>query len=248
MKRIMVLGLLLSTVLITGCYDDINRSQSDMNLVAEYIANVLEDKEYIPEKTTQEQSTQGATEGPTQGSTQKPTETPTQKPTQPGIDNPTEEPTSGSTQEPTTSAGGELGDTFEKTLGLTNVSIKNTNVVITKVYMESNGIVSTEASDGKKLIVLEFELKNTSNNTIVVNTKDVDTSYKLILNDGKTHVMRMATGLNLELLNSRDKTLTAGQTITTIMAFQTDEAIADNINKIELCCYSGEERLIINIR
>ncbi len=248
MKKLVVMGMLLVTVFITGCYDGINRSQTEINLVAEYIADVLQDKALETDlrfEVTQE-PTSGKVEEPTTGNTEEPTTGNTEEPTTGGN---TELPTGGgNTEKPT--QGGSITvdkDNIQGALGIDNVNIKVTNIVFTKQYFEEGGIISTEAGDGKTLIVIEMDVDNSSSQAVTFNTKDSKAVYKLVVND-TVKLLRLATGLNCELINNKDKVVPANGSIKCIMAFQIDDIAVDDITTIGLSCTVNNEEKVIKLR
>ncbi|MDE7207556.1 MAG: hypothetical protein K2N90_10445 [Lachnospiraceae bacterium] len=197
MKKIKILGLLaMSAVMLTGCIDsmpDMTTEQSDM--VAEYAAGLLlkyspnydyrlvSDEELaaaIAQENALEEETM--TEAATvQESQEDASEEKTE--TQPGIqEDETEQSTE--SEEPVMQSGLDADSDLAVELGFNEeISLRYQSFEICDSYPQNaSGFSGIDAKEGRKLIVMHFDLENTSDEEVECNLYDYSLRLQVNIN------------------------------------------------------------------
>lgn len=219
--------------LLGGCYDPLPLTDREMDIVAEYAAGVLvkygtDSKEILLNKREQEREALL-------------TVTPTPKPTQrPDLSLPTPTPDAGSkdvTPKPTkdpdkenTPTATPVPDNTEATmkdltklLAKDDFSFKYTGYSVTALY-QGEGEMFAAASEGKKLIVLEFSITNTadSKKTLSMN-KGASKDFIFSLRAGSVSVKPTLTLLKEDFYTSYEITYKGGETKKGVLVFECPE-------------------------
>ena len=156
----------------------------------------------------------------------------------------TEEHQTSEDSEVTTEASGvdenqetELTKLFEE-----NIDVSYLGYSIISRYPEdiSDIIAYVEPKEGMKLIVVEFMVKNTSEEQVAVNCLDSERRYRIILNDEKAAVP-MKSFLE-EDLTTLQVTLEPMEEKKAVLIFQIAESLEDDIQSLKVSVSKGEEK------
>lgn len=110
--------------------------------------------------------------------------------------------------------------------------------------IDSDGsFIYLEADPGYKLVILKFNVKNTTNENQSIDLLNTDISYHIIMNDSKT-AKPMLTIL-MDDLSTFQTTLSANAEQSSVLVFQIQESLIDQIKSLFLrVTYNGEENKI----
>lgn len=230
-KNRRTIGALVSVcclLLLGGCYEPLDITDAELDMVAEYAAGVLVEHgtnttEKLLDREEQEIAKQlSATPTP------RPTLAPA-KPTK-GAENQagsvdTNTPTKKPTLAPT-----EVPENTELTMqDLTNLLDKDefffryTGYQTTSLY-QGTGDLFAAANEGKKLVVLEFEVTNQSDSAVTLEmNKGASKDFVYTLRMGATSVKPSLTLLLEDLYTSYKMEYAAGETKKGVMVFECDE-------------------------
>lgn len=238
-RKILVISIVYMLLTMVGCVEaiDLDENQQDM-LVGYAVYSVLEhDKNYMVglnevELTEQESTEPGEVETPSEDGTEKPT-TDKEKPT---VDNPT-------VDNPTT-----VTTTMERAIGLSGVTVTYTGVVVGDVYPEVEGepVFALKAFTGNKLVVLKFDVTNTTDSDVSLDMAIKDLKIKGIFNKSIKTIAQVT--LLPEALNTFKETIPAGKTVQTVLVFEMTETNANNLTNIVLEIKSSKGTNSVNIK
>jgi hypothetical protein len=194
---------------LTGCASAISLTENEENMIAEYMAKGLLD--------SQEEYTQALLE-PTP--TPEPTPEPTQPPKELATPTPvTSEPTPGG--EPSTSTNQQANADFAQVMGMTNIKVEYTKYETVANLSESS--YALEAAKGKELLVVYFDVTNTSKKALQFSLGDLDISYLLDLNM-ELKLKPLITSKNNDL-RYIDLSIKKNETIETLLVFEVDKSV-----------------------
>lgn len=234
-KRILRAAFLIPaaavSLMFSGCGSDNNVSvTSEQNdLIAEYIAGTLmkyshqNEWKYIKLNdniTNFERPSQSVQPSKPEGSTQNPNQNDQTNPTK---------PSQGSTA---AVPDGTMAD-LAAALKLDGITISYTGCTVAKSYPEGDDVLCVRAERGRDIAALEFNLKNTSDNTIVCNTEQLSLVMRLSVNK-VSNVMEYATLLNNDLNMLSDVKIAPGEDFKAVVLFMVAEGSADNISSLDL--------------
>ncbi len=120
-------------------------------------------------------------------------------------------------------------------LGAGNVDIRYTSYEICDQYPEeqSDGLFfSMSASDGKKLLILHFDLVNDTGEDAECSILSSDVKIRILINDTERINQQMTILLND--LKSFEGTVAAGGSTDTVLVFEIPEETASAINSLKL--------------
>lgn len=233
-RKILVISIVYMLLTMVGCVEaiDLDENQQDM-LVGYAVYSVLEhDKNYMVglnevELTEQESTEPGEVETPSEDGTEKPT-TDKEKPT---VDNPT-----------------TVTTTMERAMGLSGVTVTYTGVVVGDVYPEVEGepVFALKAFTGNKLVVLKFDVTNTTDSDVSLDMATTDLKIKGIFNKSIKTIAQVT--LLPEALNTFKETIPAGKTVQTVLVFEMTETNANNLTNIVLEIKSSKGTNSVNIK
>ncbi|MCR5733247.1 MAG: hypothetical protein K6G22_01450 [Lachnospiraceae bacterium] len=126
-------------------------------------------------------------------------------------------------------------------LGAGNVDIRYTSYEICDQYPEeqSDGLFfSMSASDGRKLLILHFDLSNNSGADTECSILASDAKIRILINDTERINQQMTILLND--LKSFDGTVAAGEVIDSVLVFEIPEETAANINSLKLIIVNAD--------
>ena len=241
MKRKFLLVLIAGMIFnMVGCVNaiDLDDKQQDM-FVGYAVHSVLEyDKNYMVELNEVEEPSSEEVEQDTQGETTKEDETSAvggENETSSGTDKPVVETPSVTT-------------TMTRALDVDNLSINYTGVVVDDVYPRTQGepAFALKAFTGNKLVVLKFDVTNTSDSDVSLDMVSKSLTIKGIFNKSIKTIAQVT--LLPEALNTFKATIPAGKTVQTVLVFEMTEKNANNLTSIVLDIMSSKGTNSVNIK
>lgn len=159
-----------------------------------------------------------------------------------------EQGTDGQGQSGQNSGGGsavQTTDNINDALGIDGAVVEYTGISVCDSFPEAENIPSfvIKAVSGKKLVVLKFDITNTTDSDMRVDLSSKKLSFKGIFNGSvKTNVL---VTLLPEALNTFDDVIPAGGTTQTVLVFEISESYADNITSatVEVKSDSGTKSI-----
>lgn len=231
MKLKKYIGIFVSVcalAMFAGCYEPLDITESEMDMVAEYAAGVLvkhgtQAKDVLLDREEQEQAFAALA-------------TPTPRPTLAPYEEDKTSPESGDDsdmQEPENPAGTEVPDNTELTMqDLTDIIGKDEFYFRYKGYKatslyQGSGDLFAAAGDGKQLVVVEFEVTNQSKSgaTLTLN-KGASKEFIYTLRTGGKTIRPSLTLLNEDIYTSYNTTYKAGETKTCVLVFECDAKLS----------------------
>lgn len=220
-----VLGVCALTM-FAGCYEPLEVTEAEMDMVAEYAAGVLvkhgtQSKEALLNPEEQEEEfARLAT--PTPRPTPVPTK-PVEDKTPEGEDgedkpSPTEKPTATPVPDNTELTMRDLTELMDKD----EFFFRYVGCTVSRFYEGSGGMLAT-AGSGKRLVVLEFEITNQSASgaTLTLNKGKEKEFVHTLLADGRS-IRPTITLLEEDFCTSYTGTYKAGETKTGVLVFECD--------------------------
>lgn len=165
-KRLLLALAVVSMFGLTGCANSIRLTEKENGIIAEYLAGVL---------LSQQKSYEQALIEPSPTPTPEPTKAPepTKKPTQ----------TSGSGNSWNDySSNIQANADFTEVIGMKNISIEYTGYDMVNSF--SDEYFSLDASKGKQLLVMKFDVKNALKKPVKLQLADANIQYQLDIDAG----------------------------------------------------------------
>ena len=97
---------------------------------------------------------------------------------------------------------------------------------------DNEWLMSMAAADGKKLCVLDFEITGDSGGDVVCNILDSGKSFRLIVN-GSDKINESVTVL-MDSFSQFNEVIPAGESKKAVLIFELDNELADSINSLDL--------------
>ena len=228
-KRIIPVMLLTGgmMLLLGGCYEPLPITEKEMDMVAEYAAGVLvkygTDSEEILLNLREQQQAALLTVTPTVKPTKEPTKSPdpTAFPSITPGKNPEDEKKPSVTPAPDYSEA--TMEALTKLLAKEGFSFRYLGFEVGQLY-QGEGEMFAAAAEGKKLIVLEFSITNTSSSAkkLTMN-RGAARDYIFTLRAGSSSVKPTLTLLREDLYTSYDVSYQAGETKKGVLVFECPE-------------------------
>lgn len=219
LKRITVLVIICSMLSVfTGCRNDVNLTNEQSDLIAEYIAGTLlkysYDNQWKYQKLNNSINQDASNnELPTSGEKESQSQT----------------ESSGTEQTPAISEESiKLSKVLPEALGMSGAVIRYSNAVVGSSYPTGEYVLSVPANHGKKIVALEFSVINNTGAPIVADTKEKGVLMKLAI--GNTKTTSYGTLLINDLLHMNNVTIAAGETYNAVVLFQVNEDVADKVS------------------
>ncbi len=247
-----LLGVCALTV-FAGCYEPLDITDSEMDMVAEYAAGVLVEHgtratDVLLDREEQEEAfAEMATPTP------RPTLAPAQGDKEPGKDT---EQQGGSAEQVTPDVkptATPVPDNTEVTMqdltslfGKTDFFFRYKEFETTVLY-QGAGDLFAAAGEGKQLVVLKFEITNRSETgaTLVMN-KGADKEFIYTLRTGGRIIRPSLTLLQEDFYTSYEENYKAGETKTGVIVFECDDgAIKDTMTLTVLKNVEGSEDSVL---
>lgn len=112
-------------------------------------------------------------------------------------------------------------------------------------YPEDGEFFSVNASEGKKLLVLQFSVTNNGAEEKSVNILDSDVVFTVKVNE--TYSRKALPTILLDDLSTYIGTVPAGGTVNTVIVIQVEEEMAENISSLSLNVKNGEKASTIKL-
>lgn len=236
-KKLMFCMLGLSTFFLVGCNSVTKLTDEETRLIAEYAGDLLlkhdlnyvdrvdegnKDAEAMAEKSTEELSTEAVTE---QETTEEIT-TETGKDISGRIEQDTSEDS-----EATVGTEHDIA----KIAGVDGVSITYSNYIITDRYPEEDGdsdFIDLEASEGYQLLVIRFNVSNTTQDVINVSLIDKGPDYRIVCNDSKAANPMLTILMND--LGTLETSIEPEESQEAVLIFQISEDMKNQLESIKL--------------
>ncbi len=238
MKKKLLIGLsLIMALSATGCVQRVELEGEDEAKVIQYMvyAALEHDKNYLVNLEQGATTSQMEPDTDEQETTTAPTEDETDdnSGTNTGTDN-----------EGTTVTTSTIGDA----LAIDGVAITYTGYSVCDSYPAEGDALAfvIKAVEGKNLVVLNFDMKNTTGSDIAVDIASMEVYFRGIFsNTTKTNAM---VTLLTDALNTYKGTLKAGETVKTVLIFEMSEKATLDISSITVDVKSGDETKSVKIK
>lgn len=228
MRKSIVAIALAMLIFMSGCGADIQITQEQNDLIAEYVAGVL------LKRSHEYGYKYSKLYGNSSGNNQQPTQTPSEEET--SVNNPSQGDNQGGENE--TEAAFTALNEIAKALG-SNIRVGYNAYVVGNEYPVGD-IVSMPASEGRKLLALEFIITNDGEETVLCNSKDARLVIKIKINDSSEYY-QTATIFNNDFANMKDYAIEPGKQDIGVALFMISESDAASINKLEFTVISDNE-------
>lgn len=175
--------------------------------------------------------------------------------TEPSTDEPTEIPETGGETPSGGNNGGEDGSgntagtvSMDKALTVDGLSIVYKDIEVCDSYPESEGepVFSFKAVAGKKLVVLKFDMTNTTEADMNVDILSKKLSFRGIFN--KAVKTRACVTLLPEAMNTYNSTIKAGETAESILVFEMSDGYVTNLSDIQIEVISENGTNLVKIK
>lgn len=234
-RKILLVSIIYIMANIVGCVKgvDLDETQQD-KLVGYAVYSVLEhDKNYmvglndVEDLMVEDTTEQIGSDTPTQENDNKPSQ---------GSDPSVEDKPS------------VVTTTMENALDVDGLSIKYTDVVVDDVYprVEGEPAFALKAFTGNRLVVLQFNVTNTTNSDISLDMASKNLTIKGTFNKSIKTIAQVT--LLPEALNTLKETIPAGKTVQAVLVFEMTEANANNLTSIVLDIKSSKGTNTVNIK
>lgn len=250
-KTFLILGLCGMLSMFCGCglFSQLNLTEEESELIAEYAAGLLRkydtnsklkefaDVEEEPVSEEVPETVEEPMEEVTEAPAEEPVEEPSEAPVEPDFFDITEgitdtdsagEPVYENETEVSTSSISELVNTPD-------CDISYLGYELCDKYpdnADNEWLMSMAAADGKKLCVLDFEITGNSGGDVVCNILDSGKSYRLIVN-GSEKINESVTVL-MDSFSQFNEVIPAGESKKAVLIFELDNELADSINSLDL--------------
>lgn len=225
---VMVCLLCIGMVALTGC-DSLDYTTEQEDVIANYAANILlrHDKNYKSDYISEEETT----------SKEEDTEVTEEETTT--VDN----SVNGDTNVGKVSSAEDVTSALHLPDGVTAQYV-DYDVVDQYPDDSSTDIFVMKAVENSKLLVVKFNISNTTSQDISINIMSSVQKFKGIVNDAKKYNAQLT--LLLDALNTYEGTLKAGTSQTLILVYQTQLDEKDDVKSlsVELTDISGNESVL----
>ncbi|MCM1179211.1 MAG: DUF4352 domain-containing protein [Clostridium sp.] len=236
-------GILVGTcccLMLTGCNDVIDLTEEQSTLIAEYAAELLLKYDLHYEDRIAEGMREAKKEESTAAEDEADTEEAATEETEQEIG----EETAGEEPAQEVSVGTESD--IAKIAGIEGVSITYKDYQVMDQYPEADGdseSINLEAEDGHKLLVVRFQIANTTEDAVDISLLDSSIEYRLVCNGSKA-ADPMLTIL-MDDLGTLETSVKPDEDQEAVLVFQISEDMKDTLDAIELKVdYNGMENVI----
>ena len=130
-------------------------------------------------------------------------------------------------------AGSSGGSSIEETLELPEgISITFLDHALHNSYPEGDSYFAMTATEGKKLLVLNFSISNVSGQDQTVDLLHTADEFRITVNGDFTR-RALLTGLESDL-STFEGTVSAGESTTVVLVIEVDDSVAENITSISV--------------
>lgn len=225
-KKLLLVALAVVMVGTTGCVETVELDEEQEDKLVQYaVYSVLEhDKNYLVNlEQIKEPEYVEIPEIPTDPSTEEPTKAP-------------EDDTSGvqSGDNSKENTGTQNVENIAAAMDIEGVTLAYKGMKVCDSFPESDGtpVFVIKAVQGKKLVVLNFDMTNTTGADINIDVSSKKISVKGIFNNAiKTNALLT---LLPEALNTYVGTVPAGGTVSTVLVFEMSDGYVNNLSEIAI--------------
>lgn len=231
-KRWLLVSLIICSLGLMGCSKPIALTEEQEGIVVELMAKELIESQEgytqaLIEPTTAPEPTKEASHDAT--ATTAPTQTAT----------PTVVPTKGSSN---SNMNQYANADFAQVMGMSNIDVEY--IGYERVKSLSDNTINFEASEGKELLIVKFNVKNTSKKELRFNLTDLDIVYQLdINNEDKFKPLITLMENDLRFIDLKIK---ANETRETVVIFAVDRGL--KIDKANLIISRDDKTAIIKVK
>lgn len=244
MKKLVTVCLGVAMALsITGCGDKVTLTDEQNDLIAEYVAGVMLKHSYENEwkyqkldiaqntynsKGSMDSSTNATTSNTNQqASTAAASTSKAQSSTK----------TSTTTKAGTATVTGDVMSDLKNALNLGSASITYSKYVVGDRYPTDEFAICVPASEGCKVIAVEFAINNNTAQSIEANTSTSGVNFAININ-GTT--VKQATSILKNDISALSKVnIPSGSGYTAVALFQVADKVAENISSISIEAYQN---------
>lgn len=219
----------MSLLLLTGCGSSISLTDNETSIVAEYVGGLVlkydknyEDSLIVPEDILEEDVQ--ATVTPT----------PTTAPSDEGVNNANDTVSKDSNK--------QANADFTEVIGIEGLTVEYSGYKTSDNY--SDPYFTIESGDGKQLLIVGFDVKNTTKKDVAMNLGNSDISYQLDINTG-TFQKPLLTFLDNDL-RLIDTTVEANSTLKTVLVFNVSDKI--NLDVVNVIISRGDKTAIVKLK
>jgi len=252
LKKGKVLGLLaMSAVLLTGCVDsmpELTDEQSD--IIAEYAAGLL--LKYSPNYNYKIASEEEVAAAMAAASVEAPEpETEQEQEAETDQAQTEQETDQGSLSPETQDAGAEQVQPaadldFAAELGIDDLIIRYQSFEICNSYPQDNTGFSVDAAQGKKLLVMHFDLEGLPEEDVDCNLFDYDIKMRVNIND-TVSAMVLTTLIPNDLASYMD-VVKAGEIVDVVAVAEIDDMTEQEIQTLVLRAASGVQTCAVQLK
>ena len=127
----------------------------------------------------------------------------------------------------------EASDTLVELLNISGVEISPSGYSVNDKYPTDAYSFSVEAPTGYKLLVVEYEIKNTSGMDTVMGVDASGASIKALINSTES-VNMYRTMLKSDITNMDGTKIKAGDTKTGVLIFRIKDELAEDVNSVDV--------------
>lgn len=233
MRKLIAVGLaLLMTLGVTACgSEEITLTNEQNDLISEYIAGTMLKYSYDNQWKYQKLKNPHGTNNGSSSMVQ---------PTTTAANNGNSTTTNNSNNSANSPGGSSTANPLTilpSSLGLSNVSISAKGISVGQSYPLEDYAISVPASSGYQVAAVEFNITNTSSDTISLNTAGSGVTMQLSV--GGNTISQYVSILKNDICALRDISLASGEIYTAAALFQVEEGIASQISGSVLTISDG---------
>ena len=164
-----------------------------------------------------------------------------------GYEEPTTDSSGGNNNQGGSSSAVTVNNMSEA-IGVAGVSFTYKGMKVCDSYPENDGtpVFVIKAVPGQKLVVLNFEMKNTTGSELKVDISSLNLYFKGVFNDSiKTNAL---VTLLPEALNTYISTIPAGGTVNTVLVYEMSDGYVNNLSEITIDVKSDKGTKSIKIQ
>ncbi len=247
MKKLVTVCLGVAMALsITGCGDKVKLTEEQNDLIAEYVAGVMLKHSYENEWNYQKLSiaqntytSKGSMNNNTTSATNSTTATNQQTSTSSTSTQSTK--TTSKTKAVGTAITGDVIADVKNALNLRNADIKYSKYVVGDRYPTDEFAICVPASEGCKVIAVEFTINNNTAENIEANTAASGVNFSINING--TTVKQLTSILKNDISALSKVNIPSGSGYTAVALFQVADKVADNISSMSIEAYQNNTLL-----
>ncbi len=244
MKKLVTVCLGVAMALsITGCGDKVTLTEEQNDLIAEYVAGVMLKHSYENEWNYQKLNIAQNTytsKGSMNNNTIAATTNANQQASTSSATNTTQSSTTATKATGTVVTGDVIAD-LKNVLNLKSADISYSKYVVSDRYPTDEFAICVPASEGCKVIAVEFAINNNTAQAIEANTATSGVNFEINING--TKVKQLTSILKNDISALSKVNIPAGSGYTSVALFQVADKVAENISSISIEAYQDNTLL-----